>query len=150
MTFQQNQPSIVILSNKLQDDRASRSLSDLSKHVPQAEIEYENMCRKLEVAGNVKQIEAIGEMVSSLRNGQIKCAKTHAPRVQQAMQLYQKTLLRVADEVGANNRTYHTNLTHRLVIIIKIITLFLEYNIFGTNTRLIFGPHFTKIDMVLR
>ena len=97
MTTSTNQPVIVILLNKLQEDRVKAS-SEFSKYIPDAEKEYENMCRRL---GEAKQIEAIDEMILSLKNGQTMSAKSHAHRAQNAMVYYQKAVLRKPDEVGA-------------------------------------------------
>ena len=88
-------PSITIIQNKLLDDKVNINAAQ----VKDAEKEYQEICK---TTGRVPEVRAIEEMIESLERGQIKCAKAHAGRVQEAIIFYQKNLQKNAGDQYMN------------------------------------------------
>ena len=94
-------PSITIIQNKLLDDKFTIT----NAQVKDAEREYKDICK---VTGRVPEVQSIEEMVESLERGQMKSAKAHAGRVQEAIIFYQKNLKSQSFGDSQNNNQRNT------------------------------------------
>ena len=94
-------PSITIIQNKLLDDKFTIT----NAQVKDAEREYKDICK---VTGRVPEVQSIEEMVESLERGQMKSAKAHAGRVQEAIIFYQKNLKSQSFGDSPNNNQRNT------------------------------------------